>query len=160
MLRRADAEVRPGLRSTLRPVGWVDLMLTVIVIIAVVNGLRLGATIQVLSFVGFWVGLAVGVGIALAIARPLAAGWGRIALTLFVVLGMAALVGTIGGVLGRWAAVALKRWHLGTIDAALGAAVAAVSVLLDRVARRGLHRPGPSWLADRSGQPLRGAPHG
>ncbi len=130
MLRRADAEVRPGLRSTLRPVGWVDLMLTVIVIIAVVNGLRLGATIQVLSFVGFWVGLAVGVGIALAIARPLAAGWGRIALTLFVVLGMAALVGTIGGVLGRWAAVALKRWHLGTIDAALGAAVAAVSVLL------------------------------
>jgi S1-C subfamily serine protease len=105
-------------------------MLTVIVIIAVVNGLRLGATIQVLSFVGFWVGLAVGVGIALAVARPLAAGWGRIALTLFVVLGMAALLGTIGGVLGRWAAVALKRWHLGTIDSALGAAVAAVSVLL------------------------------
>jgi S1-C subfamily serine protease len=111
-------------------VGWIDLVLAVIVVLAVVNGLRLGATIQVFSFLGFWIGLAIGVSIALAVARPLVAGWGRIALTLVLVLGVAALAGAVGGVLGRWTAVALKRWHLGAIDSIVGAVIGAISVLL------------------------------
>ena len=97
---------------------------------AVINGLRLGAMVQILSFVGFWLGLAAGVGIALLVAQPLAAGWGRVALTLFLVLGIASAAGAAGSILGRWASVTLKRWHLGSADAAAGAAVGAVSVLL------------------------------
>jgi hypothetical protein len=111
-------------------VGWVDLLLVVLVVFAVINGLRLGAAVQVLSFVGFWLGLAVGVGIALVAARPLAAGPGRIILTLLLVLGCASAASAAGGVLGNWGAVALKRWHLGAVDSTVGAAIGVVAVLL------------------------------
>ena len=130
MLRPRGADDRREQPSTLGPVGWVDVLLAALVVMAVVNGLRLGATIQVCSFLGFWVGLAIGVGLALAVARPLVAGWGRIALTLLLVLGVASAAGAAGGVLGRWASVALRRWHLGSFDAAVGAAIGALSVLL------------------------------
>ena len=116
--------------STLKGVGWMDLVLVVFVVGAVVNGLRLGAVVQVLSFVGFWVGLAVGVGLALLLARPLGFGWGRVVLTLVLCLGLGVAAGTAGGVLGHWGSITLKRLHLGAADAAAGAAIGALSVLL------------------------------
>ncbi len=116
--------------STLRDVGWIDLVLVVLVVGAVVNGLRLGAVVQVLSFVGFWVGLALGVGLALLLARPLGFGWGRVALTLLLCLGLGVAVGTAGGVVGHWGSITLKRLHLGAADATAGAVIGALSVLL------------------------------
>ena len=116
--------------STLKGVGWIDLVLMGLVVGAVVNGLRLGAVVQVLSFVGFWVGLALGVGLALLLARPLGFGWGRVALTLVLCLGLGAAAGTAGGVIGHWGSITLKRLHLGAADAAAGAAIGALSVLL------------------------------
>ena len=130
MLRPRSAEIGTRRGSTLRPVGWVDLLLVVLVVFAVINGLRLGAAVQVLSFLGFWLGLALGVGIALVAARPLAAGPGRIILTLLLVLGCATAASAAGGVLGNWGAVALKRWHLGAVDSTVGAAIGVVAVLL------------------------------
>ncbi len=105
-------------------------MLAVFVVGAVLNGLRLGAMVQVMSFVGFWIGLAVGVAIALAVARPLSAGVGRITVILALVIGFAAAAGFAGSVLGQWSSVTLKRWHLGSIDAGVGAAIGAISVLV------------------------------
>jgi S1-C subfamily serine protease len=130
MLRRPVARAQRTSRSTLDDVGWIDLVLIVLVIGAVVNGLRLGAMVQVLSFVGFWVGLALGVGLSLVLARPLGSGWGRVLLTLVLCLGLGVGVGVAGSVLGRWGSVTLKRLHLGAADAAVGAAIGALSVLL------------------------------
>jgi len=134
-------------------VGWLDLVIAVLVIGAVINGLRLGAMVQILSFVGFWVGLAAGVCLALLIARPLLAGWGRIALTLVLVLGIASLAGAAGSVLGRWASVTLKRLHLGVVDAAVGAAIGVVSVLLSAWLIAGfLVQVNDGWLSDAVGR--------
>ena len=88
-------------------------MLAVLVVAAAVHGLRLGAVIQVASFVGFWSGLALGVAVALVAAKPLAAGNARAVITLVLVLGLAALFGMAGRVLGGWAAVAMRRLRPG-----------------------------------------------
>lgn len=116
--------------STLNDVGWIDLVIVVLVVGAAVNGLRLGAMVQILSFVGFWVGLALGVGLALVLARPLGFGWGRVILTLLLCLGLGVAAGTAGGVLGAWGSITLKRMHLGAADAGVGAVIGALSVLL------------------------------
>ena len=133
--------------------GWVDIVLAVLVVAAAVHGLRLGAVIQVASFVGFWSGLALGVAVALVAAKPLAAGNARAAITLVLVLGLAALFGMAGRVLGGWAAVAMRRWHLGSVDAAFGAALGAVSVLLSAWLISGfLVQAQFGWLANALGR--------
>lgn len=116
--------------STLGPVDWVDIVLGVLVVAAAIHGLRLGAVIQLSSFLGFFVGLGLGVILALAVAKPLTAGTTRTVITIALVLGLAAIFGTAGRVAGSWAAVAMRRWHLGSLDAAFGAAIGALSVLI------------------------------
>lgn len=122
-------------------------MIAVLVIAAAVHGLRLGAVVQLGSFIGFWTGLALGVGLALVLAKPLATGVARTALTIAFVLGAAAGAGVIGRIVGGWMAVALKRWHLGSVDAAVGAAFGAVSILISAWLITGfLLQSGLPWL--------------
>ena len=116
--------------STLKPVDWVDIVLGVLVVAAAIHGLRLGAVTQLSSFIGFFVGLGLGVILALVVAKPLTAGITRTVVTIALVLGLAAIFGTAGRVVGAWAAVAMRRWHLGSLDAGFGAALGALSVLL------------------------------
>jgi S1-C subfamily serine protease len=110
--------------------GWIDIVVALLVIGAALNGLRLGAMVQVLSFTGFFIGLAVGTGVALLIAKPLGAGLSRTVLTLALVLGIAVAASILGSILGGWASSAMKRWHLGSFDAGVGAAIGVVSVLI------------------------------
>ncbi|MEI8050855.1 MAG: MarP family serine protease [Actinomycetes bacterium] len=110
--------------------GWIDLILGIAVVAATIRGLRLGAVMQVTSFVGFWAGLALGVVVSLLVVRHVATGSVRVWATLGITLGCAILVGVVGRVLGGWASVALRRWHLGAIDSGLGAAIGAVSILI------------------------------
>lgn len=127
--------------------GWIDVVIAVLVIAAAVHGLRLGAVVQLGSFLGFWLGLAVGAGIALLVAKPLASGTWRTALTVVFVLGTAVAAGAVGRVLGGWSAVTLKRWHLGSFDAAGGAAFGAISVLISAWLIAGfLLQSGVPWL--------------
>jgi S1-C subfamily serine protease len=111
-------------------VGWIDLVLAVLVVLAALRGLQLGAMIQVSSFVGFWIGLAGGVLLVLAVARPLSSGGVRTGLTIAIVLGAAVAAGILGRIVGGWAATTMKRLHLGAVDSGVGAALGAVSVLL------------------------------
>ena len=46
--------------ATLAPVDWVDLLIIVLMLLAAVQGLRLGALVQLLTFAGFWLGLLLG----------------------------------------------------------------------------------------------------
>ena len=110
--------------------GWLDLFIALLVVLAALNGLRLGAMVQVLSFVGFFGGLVLGIGLAYIVAKPLGAGITRTILVLALVLGMAVVCSIAGSVLGSWASSALKRWHLGSFDTGVGAAIGAVSILL------------------------------
>ena len=119
---------RRGLPS--KEVGWIDLVLAVLVVLAALRGLQLGAMIQVSSFIGFWVGLAGGVLLVLAVARPLASGSARTGLTVAIVLGAAVAAGIAGRIIGGWAATTMRRLHLGALDSGVGAALGAVSVLL------------------------------
>ena len=128
--------------------GWIDLILGVLIVLAAVRGLRLGAVMQVASFVGFWAGLALGVAVALAVARPLVSGTSRTVTTLALVLGAGILFGIAGRVIGSWASQALRRWHLGSVDSGFGAVLGAASVLLSAWLIAGFMVQSPvGWLS-------------
>jgi S1-C subfamily serine protease len=111
-------------------VNLVDLVVLVIVALAAIQGLRLGAIVQVLSFGGFWIGLYLGALLASVTVR-----WGhtqptRTALALVTLLGVATLCGVAGRVVGNLAFSRVHRGSLGTVDSALGVVVAVVASLL------------------------------
>jgi S1-C subfamily serine protease len=111
-------------------VNLVDLVVLAVVALAAVQGLRLGAIVQVLSFGGFWIGLYLG-----ALLASVTVQWGhtqptRTAFALVTLLGVATLCGVVGRIVGN---LAFKRVHhgaLGTVDSALGVVVAVVASLL------------------------------
>lgn len=107
-----------------------DIVLVVLVVLAAVHGLRLGALVQILTFGGFLLGLTIGGLLAVAFARPVHSTTTRDVITLLLVLGLAILLGVAGRILGSWGHLAMRRVHLGTLDGVLGVGVAAVAVLL------------------------------
>jgi S1-C subfamily serine protease len=111
-------------------VDWVDLVLLVAVVAAGVHGLRLGALVQIFTFGGFWLGLTLGALLSIALVSSLRPGPAKSIVTLVVVLLSATALGVGGRIVGGWSNVALRRHHLGSIDAALGVGVAVVAVLL------------------------------
>lgn len=109
---------------------WVDIVLLVLVAIAGIRGLRLGAAIQVLSFGGFWLGLFIG-----ALAVPSLVGLvhttaSKTIIAAVAIFGMAGIVGGVGRYLGVHSSVALRRFHLGPVDSAAGAVVAMFATLV------------------------------
>ena len=110
--------------------GVADVVLVVVALAAAVHGVRLGALVQVLAFGGFLAGLVIGVVVSLPIVRTMHSTSGRTAVTMALVLGLALLLGMGGHVLGSWSNGVLRRFRLGPVDAALGAVVSIVAVLL------------------------------
>ncbi len=109
---------------------WLDAVLLVVVALSAVQGLRLGAVMQVFSFGGFWLGLLVG-----ALLTPLVAGavHGPVSKTLVVIVvffGCAGLLGALGRMLGARSSRVVRRLRLGPVDAGLGVAVAVIATLL------------------------------
>lgn len=107
---------------------WFDLIAALVVVLAAVHGIRLGAFVQVGSFLGFFVGFGGGIALALGFVRHINQGVLRTTLGLLVLFGGAALGGAIGRVLGGWGATTMKRLHLGGLDAAVGAAIGVLGV--------------------------------
>lgn len=133
--------------STLAPVSWVDAVILVWVVLAALRGRALGALTQVLGLVGFVAGLAAGAFVSVAVARRLHVGVEREVVTVLIVLGVAMLGATVGHVLGRWANVALRRLHLGAVDAVAGAVVGGAGALLSAWLVAGLFTQSTvSWL--------------
>jgi len=109
---------------------WIDIVVIVWAVAAAVRGRSLGALTQLLGFLGFVVGLAIGSVVAVPIAGRLTAGPLRTIVTLGIILGVAVLAGFGGRVLGKWANVTMRRLHLGSVDAVAGAAVGVLAALL------------------------------
>jgi S1-C subfamily serine protease len=139
-----DGETRlplPGGETTLgdttgpvhgRPlaVNILDLLLLVVVAVAAIEGLRLGAVLLTLSFVGFWLGMYLGAILASETVHWVHSQPSRTAVALITMVGSAVVLGTAGRILGGRSFQAVHRGRLGSVDSVLGVAVAVVASLL------------------------------
>ncbi len=108
----------------------VDLVVVVVVALAAIQGLRLGAIVQVLSFGGFWVGLYLGALLASVTVRWAHAQSARATVALVTMLGVATLCGVAGRIVGNMAFRRVHRGLAGSLDSALGVVVAVIASLL------------------------------
>ena len=128
----AGAAGRRGAGCTLRyprRVNWVDIAVVVVVAVAALHGLRVGALIQVLSLAGFAVGVTVGALVATAVVPHLHGPSVKTMVALGLVLGLGAVVGVAGRALGSWGRLAVHRLRLGSVDSVAGLGVAIVAAL-------------------------------
>ncbi len=108
----------------------VDLVVLVVVALAAVQGLRLGAIVQVLTYGGFWIGLWLGALLASVTVRWSHAQSARTTLALVTMLGVAVLCGVAGRIGGNVVFVRVHHGFVGSVDSVLGLVVAVVATLL------------------------------
>ena len=116
--------------ATLASVDWVDLLIIVLMLLAAVQGLRLGAVVQLLTFAGFWLGLLLGTLVWVHALAFIHHANERAGITVVAVLFTAGALAVLGRVVGSYSNTTIRRLHLGTVDAALGVGVAVIAVLL------------------------------
>ncbi|HTX62492.1 MAG TPA: MarP family serine protease [Acidimicrobiales bacterium] len=108
---------------------WVDIVVLVVLVLAALHGLRVGAVIQVLSLGGFVLGVTVGALLADVVAPSVHTAAAKTAVALALVVGLGAIFGILGRMVGAWANVAARRFRLGPLDSAAGVGVALVAAL-------------------------------
>jgi S1-C subfamily serine protease len=109
---------------------WVDYVLLVIVALAGIHGLRLGAAMQVLTFGGLLLGLVLGALVAPSVAKVVHGRSAQTVVALVVLIGVATIVGGLGRLLGARSGRLLQRLRLGPVDSVFGVAVAVVVALV------------------------------
>ena len=95
-----------------------DVAIIVVVLLAAANGFRRGAALQLSTYVGLLAGLFVGALLAPKIAGAASSPLSRAALSLVVLLGLAAVGDAIGWAIGTRVWVATRRSGLGKVDSA------------------------------------------
>jgi S1-C subfamily serine protease len=110
-------------------VNLLDVVIVVVVLLAAANGFRRGAALQLTTYVGLLAGLLVGALVAPKVAGAASSPLGRAALSLVVLLGLAAVGDGIGWAIGTRVWVAARRTVLGKVDSVAGTVVAMVAVL-------------------------------
>ncbi len=108
----------------------VDVVVVVVVVLAAIQGVRLGAVVQVLTFGGFWLGLYLGAILASVTVGRVHQPSTRTALALATMVGVAVFCGVAGRVVGNLAFKTVHHGILGSIDSALGLVVAVIATLL------------------------------
>ncbi len=108
----------------------VDVVLLVVVAVAAIEGLRLGAVLQVLTFGGFWLGMYLG-----ALLASVTGHWAhsqaiRSIVAVGTVLVTAIVLGVAGRVIGARLFRRVHRGRMGSLDSALGVVVAVCASLL------------------------------
>ena len=109
---------------------WVDIVVLTIVAISTMNGLRRGAALQLFSYGGFWGGLFLGAALTPVVASHIHSSAGKAVVAIFLVLGFAFVLGTVGSLVGVRSGAALRRIKLGPLDSGLGVGVAVIATLL------------------------------
>jgi S1-C subfamily serine protease len=107
-----------------------DWVIVAIALIAAYHGFHVGAVAQVLSFAGFLLGLTAGVAILLAVEPHLHSSSAKTAVAFALLIVPGALMGTLGRHLGELAWSALRRLHIGPVDALVGSAIAVAGTLV------------------------------
>ncbi|MHB8190749.1 MAG: MarP family serine protease [Ferrimicrobium sp.] len=108
----------------------VDLVILILVGVSAARGLRVGATIQLGSYIGFWIGLLGGAILAPYAAKPVPAGLFRTFASLVVLFGVASITAALGRAVGTRLSTKLNRVHLTKLDSGVGAIVSVISTLL------------------------------
>ncbi|HVB91694.1 MAG TPA: MarP family serine protease [Acidimicrobiales bacterium] len=109
---------------------WVDLLIIGLMLTAAIQGLRLGALVQLLTFGGFFLGFFLGALVLVHVLTFIHDGTMRALVTVAAVMVSATGLGYVGRVLGTYSNLTLRRHHLGQFDSAFGVLVAVVAVLL------------------------------
>jgi S1-C subfamily serine protease len=122
-------ELRASL-ATLPAVDWVDLLIIGLMLAAAVHGLRLGALVQLSTFIGFFLGFLLGTFVWIPLLSTGHDDVTRSIVVVSLIMLTACLFGYGGRVLGTWSNVTLRRHHLGHVDSVLGVGVAVIAVLL------------------------------
>lgn len=108
---------------------WVDIAVVVLLLLAAVHGLRVGAVVQVLSLAGFVLGVTIGALLTDVVEPSVHSIASKTAVALALVFGIGALLGTTGRIVGTWGNLAARRHRLGGVDSAAGTGVAIVAAL-------------------------------
>jgi S1-C subfamily serine protease len=108
----------------------VDIVVIILVIVAAIHGLRLGAIIQVFSYGGFIVGLFLGALLASVTVREISGVNARTLVALGTMLAVAIFLAAFGRVIGTVAFHRVHRGAFGPVDSGLGVVVAVVATLL------------------------------
>jgi S1-C subfamily serine protease len=110
-------------------VDWVDIVVVVLLLLAAFHGLRVGALIQVLSLAGFVLGVTVGALLTDVVAPSVHTASAKTAVALALVIGLGAIFGVLGRMVGAWGNLAARRFRLGSVDSVAGVGVALVAAL-------------------------------
>ncbi len=108
----------------------VDLVVIVLVVVAAVQGFRVGAVVQVCSIIGFLAGLYLGALAASLTVRLAHSPTVKVAVALTTMMGIAFSLGMVGRILGDLIFRRMHRGTAGVVDGALGVAVAIVAALV------------------------------
>ncbi|MHB1412652.1 MAG: CvpA family protein, partial [Thermoleophilia bacterium] len=121
--------ISPGGKLPASAMDFVDLIIIVFLVSAVVRGVRTGLMQLLLSSTGFVAGLLLGSWVASRIAPLSASPPTKLFIVLFVELGLAMLLGFLGELAGLRLNLLARRLHLHGLDEALGAALAVIFAL-------------------------------
>lgn len=108
----------------------VDVVVLVAVAVSAVRGIQLGASVQLGSYGGFWIGLFLGAIAAPIIVGPIHTPLWRTIVSLAILFGTATLLAGAGRKIGVRAWRTIRKARLAAVDSALGAAIAVVATLL------------------------------
>jgi S1-C subfamily serine protease len=111
-------------------VSWVDVVVVVLALIAMVSGWRHGLAVALLSFVGVLGGAILGVRLAPLLVDGIEAPTTRIIVSIVVVVLLVALGETIGVYFGRKIRDRIRGENVLTVDSTLGAVVQAITVVV------------------------------
>jgi S1-C subfamily serine protease len=108
----------------------VDVIILVAVAASAAHGFFRGAAVQLLSFAGFWGGLALGAVLAPQVSRHIHSNVAKTATAVVVVFGLAILLGGLGERIGARIRTGLRVTMLGPLDSGVGAAIGVAATLL------------------------------
>jgi S1-C subfamily serine protease len=123
-------EVYPRFRGTITPVNLLDLGILALLILAVYNGYRRGAALQLCAYAGLILGLLVGALIAPPLAGLANSPLGQATVALIVLFTAAALGDALGWFVGLRIWSIARRSVIGTFDSVAGSLVALIALLL------------------------------
>lgn len=109
---------------------YVDLFVLILVLVSLAEGVRKGGAVQIFSYAGLALGLAIGASLASRAGKMVDDPIMRTVVSTVVLFGSSILVGAIGRVIGTRISGHLIRARLGPLDATAGAGVSVVSTLL------------------------------
>jgi S1-C subfamily serine protease len=107
-----------------------DWVILAIIVIAAYHGFRVGAVSQILSFVGFLIGLTGGVALLLAIEPHIHSSVTKTVVAVVLLVLPGSVIGTLGRHLGELAWSVLRRLNVTPVDALNGTVVAVAGTLM------------------------------